>query len=376
MEKIIFKTKYIYDTEKDLDRFFQVWDPSGFFPMNGMCCGSVGKIKIRSTSFSAFAWGWASWLILSIPINIFLFLSVIRNDTVFIPSSNFPNKWHGITSLAHHLFAVKFDPMYRWWRLIATTIAKDKSARIREIPIFLLHFMWTPIFQKSYYLPHLSRSDLWKWREGVYFYTQEILPNCFSFSSVGWGTMIHGQNQSEFRDLGKLSIDDVRQNTKYQINNSEALAGDDRSVVLLAQMPSDKSIKQSCIENYSEVLENFAALAKHLDLHPKAKLHPLLSGKPAKRMVDDLSRLGIETVEGGIKEVLRSYNTFATVSSGSGVECLCEGKPIYILGRPSYRDCGNQVVFDDGKIEIIPPSMEVNDFLSQYYLVDKAMEQA
>jgi hypothetical protein len=289
---------------------------------------------------------------------------------IVVPSKKTSIKYHGFLPFLSGLFRSNHDPV-DW-----TKIARDIDLRsehklfIMQFPVFLCPYIqFGEIKCQEVLIPHLSKTDI-LWPSGCEtFYNQELLLDVYGMSRYGWGRLTENNGYDSPSLLKKKLQNDTKYNSNVERKTSDRHDEIGRKIIFLAQMPQDKSISQNYVCDYYKSFELFKKMSADLKLDAYVKLHPLLNGNARKEMIDLIDMFEMKTIDGGIKNIIRTYQNFATVSSGSGVEVLVANKQLYVFGCAGYSKATTQVIEKEGVLKYLNPICSIDDYLSKFRVI-------
>ena len=199
------------------------------------------------------------------------------------------------------------------------------------------------------YIPHRDRADFPLAHPiRARYYMQTVFPQCFTIDPYGWGaSMSVAPIPADGGDANTAVYDYLRQRI---LNNESKFDQPQRTgkspfwgpyVAFLCQLPHDETIKKhsavSVIEALTATLDwadltNSKVVVKGHPVNPDSMLElRKLTQRRGHYWVDDVS----------IHDVIAHANGVFCVNSGSGIEAILHGKPVYIFGRAEYETVVN-----------------------------------
>lgn len=316
--------------------------------------------------------------ILCSPLSLWLVTKGTSKAIVLKPSRRLPIKYGSFLSTIKFLVGRrgKGQNVVRWDH-ISWSIAQDLSTsgykvKIVSVPVFLLPYTLTRFnYNQNFFIPHLSLADftLAENRVQFRFYNQEILPWCYTVNEKGWGRLAGSTDPKR----PGLEVSELIANTKYPISergqNCHGPFGNN-CLVLLGQLPNDKSIAQNYWGTYFDFVQAVCEFAFHSGRTVVLKSHPLI-GESHRAAIESVVQAhnGVVSNE-SLAEVFDRYDEFAVLSSGAGIEAIARGLSVFVFGAPSYRHLGLGVCCVDGAWQIAYPSGELESYLKKYETLD------
>jgi hypothetical protein len=199
------------------------------------------------------------------------------------------------------------------------------------------------------YIPHRDRTDFpLNHPVRARYYMQTVFPHCFTIDPDGWGaSMSVAPVPVEGGDANTTVYDYLRQRIMRNESKFDQPQRTGRSphwtpyVAFLCQLPHDETIRKHSAVGVATALEATLAWAQAMSLYVVVKGHPVNPGSmdPLRTITRNHRFQWVDDIS--IHDVIEHSTAVFTVNSGSGIEAMLHGKPVFTFGRSEYETAVN-----------------------------------